>query len=280
MNRPPITPKRILIAAAVLLLISSQLPTPAATAISHIPRSFVRFISKPSAMLQRMSTTLRQPRTYSPDFTPGGDLAEQLAQARVYSSRLEQEIRELRDVSQSLAQIDALLDLSGIRLVGANVLGFNGDPNNPILTVGVGSDQGFRDGLAVVWGAGLVGKIVSTSAQSADVQLITAAETKLQVLVAKPNPLGTAAPLPAFIQVADDGRSFFTDEFAVNAPIAIGDIVHLADDSWQSRSHGFLVGIVTQVAKSSRPLLNSRIIIRPTQSLPSLTRVIVLVPVD
>ncbi len=280
MNRPPITPKKILIAAAVLLLISSQLPTRAATTISSIPRSFVRFISKPSAMLHRMSATLRPARTNLPNFAGGGDLADQLAQARVYINTLEQEILELRDVSQSLAQIDALLDLGGIRLIGANVLGFNGDLKNPILTIGAGEDAGIRDGLAVVWGAGLVGKVISTSDKTADIQLVTTAGTKLQVRIAKPTTDGIAASLPAFIEVADDGRSFTTEEFSVDAPVAVGDLVHLADDSWQSRSRGFLVGIVTEVGKSDRPLLNSKVVIRPTLSLPSLTRVAVLVPVD
>ncbi len=278
MNRPPITPKRLMIAIAILLLISSQLPTRAATALSYVPRSFVSLISKPAAMLHRMSTTLRPSRAQPLDFT--GDLAQQLAQARVYIDNLEQEVIELRSVSESLAQIDALLDLGGIRLVGANVLGFNGDLENPIITIGVGSNAKLREGLAVVWGAGLVGKVVSTSANTADVQLITAAGTQLQVRITKPSTTGAAAPLPAFIQVASDGRSFFTEEFSVNDPVQVGDLVHLADDSWQFRSRGFIVGIVAEVGDSDRPLLNSRIVIRPAQPLPSLTRVAVLVPVD
>ncbi len=278
MNRPPITPKRVLIALAVMLLISSQLPSTAATTLSYIPHSFVSLISQPAALLIRLSTTLRPPRAQNPDFAVGGDLAEQLAQAKVYIDNLEQEVIELRQVSQSLAQIDALLDLGGIKLVGANVLGFNGDLENPILTIGVGSNDGLREGLAVVWGAGLVGKVVATSGNTADVQLITAADTKLQVRVAKPN--ATTTPLPAFIEVADDGRSFFTEEFAIDDPVQAGDIVHLADNSWQFRANGFLVGVVTEVGESERPLLNSRVVIHPTQSLASLTRVAVLVPVE
>lgn len=287
MNRPPITPKRVLIATAVVLLISSQLPTGAATALASIPRSFIALISKPAAMLHRMSTTLRPPRANAPNFSPQGDLAEQLAyaneqlaQAKVYSDRLDQEIRELRDVSQSLAQIDALLDLGGIRIIGANVIGFNGDLENPILTIGIGADKEVREDLAVVWGAGLVGRVVSVSEQTADVRLITAADTQLQVRIAKPNNDGLTEPLPAFIEVGKDSRSFVTEEFAIDDPVAVGDLVHLADDSWQFRSRGFLVGIVTEVGKSDRPLLNSRVVIRPTLPLPSLTRVAVLVPVD
>jgi cell shape-determining protein MreC len=280
MNRPPITPRRILIAVTVLLLIASQLPVRAATALSYVPHSFVSLISKPAALLQRLSTTIRPPRENAPDFSAAGDLADQLAQAKVYIDNLEQEIRELRNISESLAQIDALLDLGGIRLVGANVLSFNGDLKNPILTIGVGSDAGVRDGLAVVWGAGLVGRVVSTSARTADVQLITAAGTKLQVRISKPNAPGAAAPMPAFIELAEDGRSFVTEEFAVDDPVQVGDLVHLADDSWQFRARGFLVGVVTEVGESDRPLLNSRVVIRPTHSLPSLTRVAVLVPVD
>lgn len=281
MNRPPITPKRVLITVAVLLLLSSQLPTGAATTIASIPHSFVSFVTKPAAILQRMSATLRPARADAPDFTPGGDQAEQLAQAKVYIETLEQEILELRDVSQSLAQIDALLDLGGIRLIGANVLGFNGDLENPILTIGVGESDGLREGLAVVWGAGLVGRVVTTSQRTADVQLVTAAGTNLQVRIAKPIRDGVSEPLPAFIHVDDDGRSFYTEDFAVDAPVEVGDLVHLADDSWQFRARGFIVGVVTEAGDHpDRPYLNKYVVIRPTLPLPSLTRVAVLVPVD
>lgn len=281
MNRPPITPKRILIAVTVLLLISSQLPTRAATALSHVPRSFVRFISKPSAMLHRMSTTLRPPRAQSLYFAAGSNLADQLAQARVYIDNLEQEVLELRNVSEGLAQIDALLDLGDIHLVGANVLGFNRDLENPILTIGVGSNAGLRDGLAVVWGADLIGKVVSTSKKTADVQLITAAGTKLQVRITRPTLGVSAAPLPAYIELAENGRSFKTDEFALDAPVQVGDLVLLADDSWQFRARGFIVGVVTEAGKHpDRPLLNKRVVVRPVRPLASVSHVAVLVPVD
>ncbi len=280
MNRPPITAKRVLVALTMLLLISSQLPAGTATTISHLPRSFVKLISKPAALLIRVSTTLRPPRDDTRDIIGDDDLAGQLAHARVYIDNLEQEVLELRNVSESLAQIDALMDLEDISLAGASVLGFNGDLENPILTISIGSDSGVRDGLAVVWGASLVGQVVSTSAKTADVQLITAAGTRLQVRIARHTPDGPTTPQPAYIELDEDGRSFFTEEFSVDATVAVGDMVHLADDSWQFRARGFIVGVVSEVGKSDRPLLNSRVVIRPMLSLSSLPRVVVLVPRD
>lgn len=281
MNRPPINAKRVLIAVTALLLISSQLPVGAATAIAYVPRSFVALITKPAALLHRMATTMRAPRQQTPDFGAGGDLADQLAQARVYIDNLEQEVLELRNVSESLAQIDALLDIEDIRLAGASVLGFNGDIENPILTLGVGSDAGVRDGLAVVWGANLVGKVVSTSAMTADVQLITTAGTKLQVRITPPTVDPSAVTLPAYVELAEDGRSFYTDEFALDASVQVGDLVLLADDSWQFRARGFLVGVVTEaIPHPDRPYLNKHVVIRPMLSLASLPRVVVLVPRD
>lgn len=290
MNRPPITAKRVLIALTVLLLILSQLPQGAATTISYIPRSFVALISKPAVLLTRMSTTLRPTRDDTAEALSVDELVEKYpdiqnlvnkyADALAYKDNLEQQIIELRNISESLTQIDALLNIEDIRLAGAGVIGFNGDLENPILTIGIGSDSGVRDGLAVVWGASLVGKVVSTSAKSADVQLITAADTKLQVRIARYTSDGPTTPLPAYIQLDDDGRSFYTEEFSVDAPVAVGDMVHLADDSWQFRARGFIVGVVSEVGKSDRPLLNSRVVIRPMLSLASLPRVVVLVPRD
>lgn len=280
MNRPPINAKRVLIALTALLFIFSQLPVGAATAISSIPRSFVSLISKPAALLTRVSTTLRPPRDDTNEVIAGDNLADKYARALVYIDNLEQEVLELRNVSESLAQIDALMDLEDISLAGASVLGFNGNVKNPILTISIGSDSGVRDGLAVVWGASLVGEVVNTYASTADVQLVTAARSTLQVRIAKHTPDGPTTPLPAFIEIAEDGRSFFTEEFSVDAPVAVGDLVHLADDSWQFRARGFIVGVVTEVGKSDRPLLNTRVVIRPMLSLSSLPRVVVLVPRD
>jgi len=279
-NRPPINAKRFLIALVVVLLVSSQLPPGAAAKVSYFPRAVVALVAKPSALLHRFSTTLRPPGDGTRDVLGSGDLATQLAQARVYIDNLEQEVLELRRVSESLAQIDALLDLGDIKLAGASVLSFNGDKENPILTIGIGTDDEVREGLAVVWGASLVGQVVSTTATTADVRLITAKGAHLQVRIASPDNLGQAATQPAYIGLADDGRSFYTEEFSVDAPVAVGDVVHLADDSWQFRARGFIVGVVTEVGKSDRPLLNSRVVIEPVLTLSSLPRVVVLVPRD
>lgn len=281
MNRPPITPRRLLFAFAVLLLISSQLPAPVATFVSHVPRSFVALLISPSTvMLRRLSVTLRPSRQNRSDSADAGDLAEQLAQARAYIDNLEQEVRELRSVNESLDQTRRFLDLGDIRMVGGNVTAFNGDRNNPVITIDLGTDDGVRKGLAVVWRASLVGEVVQASARTADVRLIIATGMKLQVRINKPNAVG-AVPLPAFIELADDGRTFFTDEFALDAPVQVGDLVHLADDRWQFRARGFIVGqVIKAEPHPDRPLLNKRVQIQPTLPLTSLTRATVLVPVD
>ena len=269
-----------MIVLTILLLISSQLPTRATATISYLPRSFIALISKPAVLLQRLSTTLRPPHDQTDNVFASDDLARQLAQAYVYIDNLEQEVQELRQLSESLTQIDALLGHEDIRLAGASVLGFNGNKKNPVITIGIGSDDGVRDGLAVVWGANLVGKVVNTSAKTADVKLITAAGTHLQVRIVKQTPDGPGAVMPAYIEMSNDGQSFVTEEFPVDSPIAVGDVAHLADDSWQFRSRGFIVGVVTEVGKSDRPLLNSRVVIKPLLSLATLPRVVVLVPRD
>ncbi len=281
MNRPSITPKRLLIAIAFLLLIISQLPAGAATTVSVIPRSIVAFlVSPPSVMLRRLSNTLRPPRKDQPDFADS-DLAEQLAQQKVYADNLEQEVLLLRREIQSLVQTKRFVDLGDISLVPASVTMFNGSLTNPIITLDRGEKDGLREGLAVVWGSALVGEVTEVWAHNADVRLITAAGTKLQVRIAKPTADGATAPLPAVIELSDDGRSFFTDAFALDAPVEKGDLVHLADDRWQFRARGFIVGQVVSADKhEDRPLLLKHVVVRPMLPLTSLTRATVLVPVD
>jgi hypothetical protein len=266
MNRPPINAKRVMIAATVLLLLASQLPAWLAVKLSYLPRSFVAFITQPATLLQSLSTTARPGGEHTPDFSTGGDLAKQLIEARVYIDNLEQ---------------DALVDTEDISFVGAKVVGFNGDRKNPILTINIGSDHGVRDGLTVVWGADLLGKVVSTSVSTADVQLITAADTRMQVRITRPVLDPTVVPVPAYIQLSDDGRTFYTDEFALDSPVQVGDLALLADESWQFRARGFIVGTVTQVGPHpDKPLLNQRVVIRPNRPLASVYGVIVLVPVE
>ena len=281
MNRPPINAKRVMIAATVLLLLASQLPAWLAVKLSYLPRSFVAFITQPASLLQSLSTTIRSGDEHTPDFSAGGDLTKQLIEARVYIDNLEQDIARLRNLSDNLAIINALVDTEDISFVGAKVVGFNGDRKNPILTINIGSDSGVRDGLTVVWGADLVGKVVSTSVSTADVQLITAAGSKMQVRITRPVVDPTVVPVPAYIELADDGRTFYTDEFALDSPVQVGDLALLADESWQFRARGFIVGTVVQVGPHpDRPLLNQRVVIRPNRPLASVYGVIVLVPVE
>ncbi|GAB4109294.1 MAG: hypothetical protein Kow00105_17950 [Phycisphaeraceae bacterium] len=270
-----------MIALVVLLLISSQLPAWVATRISYVPRSFVALITKPAALLHSLSTSIRPGEHDPADFSTGGDLVQQLEQARAYIDNLEQDILRLRNLSDNLAIINALVDTEDIRFVGAKVIGFNGDRVNPILSINIGSDHGVRDGLAVVWGADLVGKVVSTSVSTSDVQLITASGTSLQVRITKPVLDPSAVPMPAFITLSEDGRTFVTDEFPLDAPIHTGDLALLADDSWQFRARGFIVGRVIDVQPHpDRPMLNLRVRIQPQRTLASLHGVIVLVPVE
>lgn len=281
MNRPPINAKRVMIAATVLLLLASQLPAWLAVKVSFLPHAFIGFITKPATVLQGFSTSIRSGDERTPDFSAGGDLTKQLVDARVYIDNLEQDIARLRNLSDNLAIINALVDTEDISFVGAKVIGFNGNRKNPILTINIGSNNGVRDGLAVVWGADLVGKVVSTSVSTADVQLITAAGTKMQVRITRPLIDPTVVPVPAYIELSDDGRTFYTDEFPLDSPVKVGDLALLADDSWQFRARGFIVGTVVEVGPHpDRPLLNQRVVIRPNRPLASVYGVIVLVPVE
>ncbi len=270
-----------MIAATVLLMLASQLPAWLAVKLSYLPRSFMAFITQPATMLQGLSTNIRPGAEHTPDFSAGGDLTQQLVEARVYIDNLEQDIARLRNLSDNLAIISALVDAEDISFVGAKAVGFNGDRKNPILTINIGSNGGVRDGLAVVWGADLVGKVISTAAGTADVQLVTAAGTKMQVRITRPVIDPTVAPVPAYIELSDDGRTFFTDEFSLDSPVQVGDLALLADDSWQFRARGFIVGTVVEAGPHpDRPLLNQRVVIRPNRAPASVYGVIVLVPVE
>ena len=272
-------PKRILGVAAVLLIASSLLPQRGANLISTPPRQLVDALLTPTnQILTAISTRLRPAAAPETDLPSRQQLAQQLDEQKVYTSQLEQEIGILQKLLRDLRLSQTVLDLGNVSMAAANVTAFSGSEGSPQLTIVRNRDDNLREGLAVISGAALVGRVVRVDTLTAQVKLITAPGTSLHVRIVPPSAGQAPYTLEDTIHVADDGESFFVD-VDKGHPVKVGDVAHLADDDWLLKARGSIVGRVAEVVDHpEKPMLLKRVIVRPDLNLARLARVWVLVP--
>lgn len=191
---------------------------------------------------------------------------------------LETALAEAQELIAMLTQSREMLQLEGVQLVPARVSGFSGDPVRPVLTIDRGTFSGVHDGAAVVSGFNLVGRVAKAYAGSADVELITAAGTKLQVRILPPRTDDVPRELVEQLELEEDGR-WFEVQVEIDAAVEVGDLAHLIDERWPPAARGYVVGQVKRVAPDpANPHLFKELVIEPLPPLADLTRVTVLIP--
>ena len=276
-----VTPRRLLGAVVVLLLAASLSPARLITPIANVPRWVVQVpVGPPSALLRSLGAYLR-PADYDPA-TPQSSpeqLGRQLALARQEIRNLEKRVADLQRENARLARAreQGGDELAGIRMVDARVSGVSGSELKPVLTIARGQQHGIREGQAVVFWDSLVGEVEMVGPLSAEVRLITAAETGLAVELVPPV-VDAARKIQAWAELSEN-RTAFIAETARQRTVKVGDLAHLRDDGWPAVAQGFVVGKVTDVRpKKERPLELQRVTIKPQAPLRQLDRVTILVP--
>ncbi len=276
------TPKRVLALVAAALLIASFLPFGAASAIASIPRKFVRAVTAPvSAPLNALGRALRPPRHVEPDLGSADQMRAELGLALQRINSLQSQLKAANERIAVLSQVRQTAGMTGSRLIDARVSGFSSRRNHPVLHLTRGTSSGVNNGMAAVWGFNLVGVIENAGSRNADVRLITAPKTSMEVTFAPPTADPSAPRYTDRIKLADDGRTF---EAVVNldAPVQVGDLAHLNDaaGNWPPLAKGFVVGRVIDVNdRTSNPLLLKKVIVQPLVDLPRLNTVQVIEPV-
>jgi rod shape-determining protein MreC len=177
-----------MIAALLLagLTALSQLPQTAA------PRAALRDGLAPlEAVLSRSGSGL----------TAIASVLEDTARTRADNDRLRSENADLRrQVAQlsaagqendSLRQALAFERASGHRTLGANVIARGPDPISRSLTIDRGRADGVQEGMVVVAGGGLVGRVRDVAAHSATVQTVADPASRVNAYTVKSNLEGT-----------------------------------------------------------------------------------------
>lgn len=284
MKRSIVTPRRALVVITLLLLVAGFLPTRAARVVTNTPNKLLETILGPvSGVFVSITTTLRPAMPIAPVIPPDKDPNRLYMLERAYSAKLEQENALLKETLQRWNAISS--ENRSVRLLDANVILVSNEPINPVLTIDRGAASGVREKMAVVWWESLVGRVVAVGPRTADVRLITAEQSGIEVRIAPldperpPGPVGDIGGINERAMPYDDGAMFYVD-LDRDVPVNVGDVAHLHDRILPEEAQGFIVGQVTQIIDMpENPLLLKRVLIQPTwRPLASLNRVTVLIP--
>lgn len=280
-----LSPRRTLLVIAGLLFINSLMPTRFAIAVGKPLKALHDTVVTKvlAAPLVSMSNSIRGEPEGEINPLGSGDawtlLQNELGLTLQKNRQLQTRLDEAQAQIEQLTQARSIA-LQGVSLIDARVTSFSpGDGVKPMITIDRGQTRGIVKGAPVVSGFNLVGRVDAAYPVTSDVVLINAKGTKLQVSILPPL---AQAPreLNELIELSAD-RKTFRLTVGKEDPVEVGDLAHLADDSWPSEAIGYVVGEVTSVAPDPRDPLNRKlVVITPIKPLESLSRVMALVPLE
>jgi rod shape-determining protein MreC len=188
-------------------------------------------------------------------------LKRQLAEAQVQL----QEQRALAERSRGLLATLGLRDRSNLKTLAAEVIGAGATTDFKTVTIDKGTNDGVRADLAVMAPAGVVGRVVVSSARAAKVQLLVDRNAAAGVLIERSRSQGVAIG-------AGDGllRMEYVSEVA---DVVVGDtVVTSGIDGIYPK--GYVVGTVEAVEKSGNSY--KQILVRPAVDFSSVEEVLVV----
>jgi rod shape-determining protein MreC len=195
------------------------------------------------------------------------------------NQRLSQEVADLRvqlqqerAASQSVERLRALLDMRARvtwKTTGADVIGGSVSPEFKSIVIDRGSDAGIRRDMPVITPAGLVGRVVWSSAHAATVQLIVDKSAAAAVIVEPSRAQGVVLGNgDGMLRLGNGDGTLRLDYLAASANVQPGNQVVTAgvDGVYQK---GIVVGYVERVGRT--------VILRPAVDFTSLETVLIVV---
>lgn len=201
-----------------------------------------------------------------------GDLtadASTLSQLQEQNQELRELLAEAEEYRQEAQRLEALLGLSDtydIDGVAARVIGRSTEAWSQTVTIDAGENDGVDAGQTVMGPSGVVGQVVSTTASTAEVRLLTDPQSGVAVLIQSNREEG-------IVRGSLDGLLYLEN---VDSDVAVtaGDVV-VTSGLGGSYTRGLIVGTVVRVderqGESSR-----RIVIAPNEDLGPLEDVLVV----
>lgn len=277
------SPRQILAAVVVLLLISSQAPSSLALRASKAPSSTLNaLLARATAPLHHLAVWVRRGAQGTRQQGPATATLKDYAALRRQNDRLRVELREAHGLIRQLGAARQRVTLVEASFRSAKVAGVTFDAHHPRLTIDRGTFDGVALGQVVVAGDDLVGTVVGVRSASATVGLLTAADSVMEVRLGPPvrPDDDELAPVSRALLRYDAARRGFVGDIASAGPREVrgGDLAVLADPRWPRQAIGFVVGAVERVAPGpDAPGLQWRLLVKPRLDLLRLTNVLVLV---
>ncbi|MBQ3328708.1 MAG: rod shape-determining protein MreC, partial [Eggerthellaceae bacterium] len=228
-------------------------------------RSGVQTVAAP---MQRVSTVIGRPFRAS-----GGDNASSLTDEEIEAivkeneqlRTLVAELEEYRQQDQRLAALLTLSDTYALESVSGRVVSTT-DGWSRTATINVGSGSGVKVGQGVISSCGLYGQVVSVTANSAQVRLITDATSSVSATIQGSRDRG-------IVSGSYDGN-LTLDYISVDSTVGEGDVILTSGDGG-TYPRGIVIGTVKSVEPDSSRLYY-RITVEPIMSIETCKEVLVL----
>lgn len=194
---------------------------------------------------------------------------ETLSALRERNAELTELLTDAEEYRLEAERLQELLNMkndSGVEGVTGRVIGRTTDAWNQTITIDVGSDDGVETGLTVMGSSGVIGQVVSTSAGSSTVRLLSDPASGAAAIVQSSRAEG-------IVRGSLSGL-LYLENIDADVSLEVGDVV-LTSGLGGSYTSGLLIGTIVRIDGNSSDGTRS-VIVSPNASVSTLEEVIVV----
>lgn len=198
---------------------------------------------------------------------------ETLTALRERNAELTELVTQAEEYRQEAQRLQGLLDLSDtydIDGVAARVIGRSTDAWNQTVTIDAGSDAGVEAGLTVMGPSGVVGQVISVSAGSSTVRLLTDPQSGAAAMVQSSRAEGVVRGSLSGV--------LYLENVDADVVLNVGDVV-LTSGMGGSYTRGLLIGTVVRIDGNANDATR-RVVVAPNEEASSFEEVIVVKSAD
>lgn len=196
-----------------------------------------------------------------------------LSQLREQNAELRELVSQTEEYRQEVERLQELLDVKDdydIEGVTGRVIGRSTDAWNQTITLNVGVNDGVESGMTVMGASGVVGQVVSTSASSCVVRLLSDPQSGAAALIQSSRAEG--------IVRGSLDRLLYLENIDADVTVSVGDVV-LTSGLGGSYTRGLMIGTVVRVDGSTGDSAR-RIVVSPNDTTSAFEEVIVVFSAD
>ena len=195
---------------------------------------------------------------------------QSMSQLRENNAKLTQMVVELEEYRQEAMRLESMIGLAdayGFESIAARVVGYSADSYNRIITLDAGSNAGVKVGLPVMGSTGVIGQVISVTPVTAEVRLLTDAQSGISVLIQSSRAEG-------ILQGSVDG-SLYLEGVPDNVEIKEGEAV-ITSGLGGGYFRGLVIGVVSKIEQHQGAATRT-IVVKPNASFTNIAEALVVV---